>query len=102
MPNPGDWQQEQLGRESVLMVRQQDDSIKVFCNVCQREGQRLVSVAGVAAAIAFPTQSEPDSSSVTASNLSSLARNTNSSRTGCTPVRDSSRLELPDATGLQA
>lgn len=43
MPNPGDWQQEELGPESILMVRQQDHSIKAFYNVCQHRGQRLVS-----------------------------------------------------------
>lgn len=43
MPNPGDWQQEEVGRESILMVRQQDDSIKAFYNVCQHRGHRLVS-----------------------------------------------------------
>ena len=43
MPNPGDWQQEEVGRESILMVRQTDGSIKAFYNVCQHRGQRLVS-----------------------------------------------------------
>ena len=27
MPNPGDWQQEEVGRESILMVRQDDGGI---------------------------------------------------------------------------
>ncbi len=45
MPNPGDWQQEEVGRESILMVRQQDGGIKSFYNVCQHRGQRLVSEA---------------------------------------------------------
>jgi phenylpropionate dioxygenase-like ring-hydroxylating dioxygenase large terminal subunit len=43
MPRPGDWQQEEVGPESILMVRQQDGSIKAFYNVCQHRGQRLVS-----------------------------------------------------------
>lgn len=43
MPNPGDWQQEEVGRESILMVRQAGGSIKAFYNVCQHRGQRLVS-----------------------------------------------------------
>ncbi len=43
MPKPGDWQQEEVGRESILMVRQQDGSIKAFYNVCQHRGHRLVS-----------------------------------------------------------
>ena len=43
MPEPGDWQQEEVGRESILMVRQKDRSIKAFYNICQHRGQRLVS-----------------------------------------------------------
>ena len=43
MPNPGDWQQEEVGRESILMVRQDDGSIKAYYNICQHRGQRLVS-----------------------------------------------------------
>ena len=42
MPNPGDWQQEEVGPESILMVRQPDGAIKAFYNVCQHRGQRLV------------------------------------------------------------
>ena len=34
LPEPGDWQMEPVGREEVLMVRQQDGSIKAFYNVC--------------------------------------------------------------------
>jgi phenylpropionate dioxygenase-like ring-hydroxylating dioxygenase large terminal subunit len=45
IPNPGDWQQEEVGPESILMVRQADSSIKAFYNVCQHRGQRLVSEA---------------------------------------------------------
>lgn len=43
MPDPGDWQQEEVGRESILMVRQADGGIRAFYNVCQHRGQRLVS-----------------------------------------------------------
>ena len=43
IPNPGDWQMEEVGSESILMVRQPDGSIKAFYNVCQHRGQRLVS-----------------------------------------------------------
>ncbi len=45
MPNPGDYQQEEVGPESILMVRQDDNSIKAFYNVCHHRGQRLVSAA---------------------------------------------------------
>jgi len=40
--NPGDWQREDVGPESILMVRQKDGSIKAFYNVCQHRGNRLV------------------------------------------------------------
>jgi phenylpropionate dioxygenase-like ring-hydroxylating dioxygenase large terminal subunit len=42
MPNSGDWQQEEVGPESILMVRQAEGDIKAFYNVCQHRGQRLV------------------------------------------------------------
>ncbi len=45
MPAPGDWQQEEVGAESILMVRQSGGDIKAFYNVCQHRGQRLVSAA---------------------------------------------------------
>lgn len=38
LPEPGDWQMEPVGREEILMVRQQDGSIKAFYNVCQHRG----------------------------------------------------------------
>ncbi len=43
LPNPGDWQKEDVGPESILMVRQEDGSIKAFYNVCQHRGNQLVS-----------------------------------------------------------
>lgn len=42
LPQPGDWQMEEVGPESILMVRQADLSIKAFYNVCQHRGNRLV------------------------------------------------------------
>ena len=42
MPNPGNWQREDVGPESILMVRQKDGSVKAFYNVCQHRGNRLV------------------------------------------------------------
>ncbi|MEL0006009.1 MAG: Rieske 2Fe-2S domain-containing protein, partial [Luminiphilus sp.] len=42
LPEPGDWQMEPVGREEILMVRQQDHSIKAFYNVCQHRGNPLV------------------------------------------------------------
>ena len=43
MPDPGDWQREEVGPESILMVRQTDGSVKAFYNVCQHRGNPLVS-----------------------------------------------------------
>lgn len=43
LPNPGDWQREDVGPESILMVRQKDQSVKAFYNVCQHRGNPLVS-----------------------------------------------------------
>ena len=45
LPNPGDWQREDVGRESILMVRQKDGSVKAFYNICPHRGNRLVSEA---------------------------------------------------------
>lgn len=42
LPNPGDWQLEEVGPESILMVRQKDGSVKAFYNVCQHRGNPLV------------------------------------------------------------
>ncbi len=43
LPNPGDWQREDVGPESFLMVRQKDNSVKAFYNVCQHRGNPLVA-----------------------------------------------------------
>ena len=42
MPQPGDFVTHQLGRESILMVRQADGGVKAFHNVCPHRGNRLV------------------------------------------------------------
>ncbi len=42
LPNPGDWQMEKVGPESILMVRQKDGGVKAFYNVCQHRGNPLV------------------------------------------------------------
>lgn len=42
LPNYGDWQMEEVGPESIIMVRQEDGSIKAFYNVCQHRGNPLV------------------------------------------------------------
>lgn len=43
IPEPGDYQAEPVGPESILMVRQNDGSIRAFYNVCQHRGNRLIS-----------------------------------------------------------
>ncbi|TAL00301.1 MAG: aromatic ring-hydroxylating dioxygenase subunit alpha [Rhodospirillaceae bacterium] len=42
MPEPGDYQVEEIGLESILMVRQKDGGVRAFYNVCQHRGNRLV------------------------------------------------------------
>jgi phenylpropionate dioxygenase-like ring-hydroxylating dioxygenase large terminal subunit len=42
LPEPGDWQREEVGPESILMVRQADASVKAFYNVCPHRGNPLV------------------------------------------------------------
>ncbi|RVT89308.1 aromatic ring-hydroxylating oxygenase subunit alpha [Sphingomonas crocodyli] len=41
MPRPGDFVTFDIGKESILLVRQADKSIKAFYNVCQHRGRRL-------------------------------------------------------------
>lgn len=42
LPNYGDWQMEEVGPESIIMVRQEDGGVKAFYNVCQHRGNPLV------------------------------------------------------------
>jgi|TARA_B110000240_G_scaffold189670_1_gene229933 phenylpropionate dioxygenase-like ring-hydroxylating dioxygenase large terminal subunit len=42
MQSPGDWQREDVGSESILMVRQDDKTIKAFYNICQHRGNQLL------------------------------------------------------------
>jgi phenylpropionate dioxygenase-like ring-hydroxylating dioxygenase large terminal subunit len=42
LPESGDFLVEDIGRESILVVRQEDATIKAFYNVCQHRGNRLV------------------------------------------------------------
>ena len=44
IPEAGDFVVEQVGPESILIVRQEDDGIKAFYNVCQHRGNQLVNV----------------------------------------------------------
>ena len=41
LPEPGDFVCTEIGRESVLLVRQQDRSVRAFYNVCMHRGNRL-------------------------------------------------------------
>src|SRR5262245_20256645 len=38
----GDWIKHDIGRESVVMVRQADGAVKAFYNACRHRGNRLV------------------------------------------------------------
>ena len=42
IPMPGDYQMEDLGPESFIMMRQDDGSIRAFYNVCQHRGSRMI------------------------------------------------------------
>jgi len=42
IPESGDYMLEEVGRESILIVRQEDGSIRAFYNVCQHRGNKLV------------------------------------------------------------
>ena len=44
IPEAGDFLVEEVGSESILIVRQEDGGVKAFYNVCQHRGNRLVSV----------------------------------------------------------
>ena len=58
MPEPGDFFVEEVGRESILIARQQDGTIKAFYNVCQHRGNKLVAVSeGSLAAFTCPYHS---------------------------------------------
>ncbi len=45
IPEPGDFVVEEIGPESILVVRQEDGGIRAFYNVCQHRGNRLVQPA---------------------------------------------------------
>ncbi|WP_156679799.1 aromatic ring-hydroxylating oxygenase subunit alpha [Sphingomonas profundi] len=42
IPEAGDYYTFEIGRESILVVRQQDGGVRAFYNVCQHRGNRLV------------------------------------------------------------
>ncbi len=42
IPNPGDYQAEEVGPESFIITRQADGTIRTFYNVCQHRGSRIV------------------------------------------------------------
>jgi phenylpropionate dioxygenase-like ring-hydroxylating dioxygenase large terminal subunit len=55
LAEPGDYVATEIGRESVLIVRQRDRSLKAFYNVCQHRGNRL-RPEGVSSADSFKCQ----------------------------------------------
>ncbi|MEM9618950.1 MAG: aromatic ring-hydroxylating dioxygenase subunit alpha [Pseudomonadota bacterium] len=42
IPEPGDHMVTEIGRESILLARQKDGSVRAFYNVCQHRGNQLV------------------------------------------------------------
>jgi phenylpropionate dioxygenase-like ring-hydroxylating dioxygenase large terminal subunit len=55
VPQPGSYQIEEVGPESIIIVRQADLSIKAFYNVCQHRGSRLsFSAEGLAQKFTCP------------------------------------------------
>src|SRR5690348_16944845 len=42
LERPGDYLTHNVGPESILMIKQQDGSVRAFFNVCQHRGNRLV------------------------------------------------------------
>ena len=44
MQEPGDWQREDVGPESILMVRQDDKTIKAFYNICKLNSARAYCI----------------------------------------------------------
>jgi phenylpropionate dioxygenase-like ring-hydroxylating dioxygenase large terminal subunit len=45
IPEAGDFLVEEIGPESIIMVRQTDGAIKCFYNLCQHRGNRLLTVS---------------------------------------------------------
>ena len=43
IPSKGDYQIEEIGVESIIMIRQEDGSVRAFYNVCQHRGSRLTN-----------------------------------------------------------
>lgn len=55
IPEPGDYFVTEIGRESILIVRQQDGAVRAFYNVCQHRGNRL-RACGLGSAGSFKCQ----------------------------------------------
>ena len=54
IPNAGDYAEYQIGRESIIVVRQQDGSVRAHYNSCLHRGTRLVSGCGHVAEFRCP------------------------------------------------
>ncbi|MBU6212313.1 MAG: aromatic ring-hydroxylating dioxygenase subunit alpha [Gammaproteobacteria bacterium] len=55
IPEPGDYIATEIGRESILLVRQIDGSVRAFFNVCLHRGNRL-RPSGISSAETFKCQ----------------------------------------------
>lgn len=47
IPEPGDYICTDIGKESILLVRQRDGSVRGFYNVCLHRGNRLITKKGI-------------------------------------------------------
>jgi phenylpropionate dioxygenase-like ring-hydroxylating dioxygenase large terminal subunit len=45
IPRPGDYFLRELGKESILMVRGEDEAVRAFFNVCRHRGTRICTAA---------------------------------------------------------
>ena len=41
IPNPGDWFTQQIGKESIIVLRDREGGLRAFYNVCRHRGTRL-------------------------------------------------------------
>lgn len=53
IPEPGDWMSHEIGRESLIFVRQPDLGVKGFFNVCPHRGNRIVEPDSAGSAATF-------------------------------------------------
>ena len=80
IPTPGDYVVTEIGRESIIVVRQADGGVRAFYNVCQHRGNRLRPAAAV-----------PPGSAHRSSVPTITGNTTSTVRTGASPTSTPSR-----------